>query len=34
MKTKLATRILASAAKDERDPVLLRMAALMEPADE
>ena len=34
MKTNLATRILASAAKGERDPAPLRMAALMERADE
>jgi hypothetical protein len=34
MKTKLATRILASAAKGERDPIQLRIAALLEPADE
>jgi hypothetical protein len=30
MKTKLAARILASAAKGERDPVQLRIAALVE----
>jgi hypothetical protein len=34
MKAKLAARILASAAKGERDPIQLRIAALLEPADE
>jgi hypothetical protein len=34
MKAKLAARILASAASGERDPIQLRIAALLEPADE
>jgi hypothetical protein len=34
MKVKLAARILASAASGERDPIQLRIAALLEPADE
>jgi hypothetical protein len=34
MKTKLAARIQASVAKGERDPVQLRIAALLGPADE
>ena len=34
MKAKLTARILASAAKGERDPIQLRIAALLEPADE
>lgn len=34
MKTKLASRILASAAKGERDPVQLRIAALLGSADD
>jgi hypothetical protein len=34
MKVKLATRILASAASGERDPIQLRIAALLEPVDE
>jgi hypothetical protein len=33
MKAKLATRILAAAAKGERDPNRLRIAALLEEAD-
>ena len=33
MKTKLASRILAAAAKGERDPNKLRIAALMEEMD-
>ena len=33
MKVKLASRILAAAAKGERDPNKLRMAALVEEAD-
>ena len=34
MKDKLASRILAAAAKGERDPVQLRISALLAPADE
>jgi hypothetical protein len=34
MKTKLATCILAAAAKGERDPIQLRIAAFLEPAEE
>ncbi len=34
MKTKLASRILAAVAKGERDPVQLRISALLAPADE
>jgi hypothetical protein len=34
MKARLASRILASAARGERDPVQLRIAALLGPADE
>jgi hypothetical protein len=34
MKAKLAARILASAARGERDPIQLRIAALLEPVDE
>jgi hypothetical protein len=34
MKVKLASRILAAAAKGERDPIQLRIAALLEPAGE
>ncbi|MGZ5178670.1 MAG: hypothetical protein ACXWCW_31490 [Burkholderiales bacterium] len=33
MKVKLASRILAAAAKGERDPNKLRIAALLEEAD-
>ena len=33
MKVKLASRILAAAAKGERDPVQLRIAALLEVVD-
>ncbi|MDA9488736.1 hypothetical protein XI08_05800 [Bradyrhizobium sp. CCBAU 11361] len=33
MKAKLASRILAAAAKGERDPNRLRIAALLEEAD-
>ena len=33
MKVKLASRILAAAAKGERDPNKLRIAALVEEAD-
>ena len=33
MTAKLATRILAAAAKGERDPNRLRIAALLEEAD-
>jgi hypothetical protein len=33
MKVKLASRILAAAAKGERDPNKLRMAALLEEID-
>jgi len=33
MKAKLASRILAAAAKGERDPNKLRIAALLEEAD-
>jgi hypothetical protein len=33
MKVKLASRILAAAAKGERDPIQLRMAALLEVVD-
>jgi hypothetical protein len=34
MKNRLASRILAAAAKGERDPVQLRICALLAPADE
>jgi hypothetical protein len=34
MKTKLANRILACAAKGERDPIQLRIAALLERPEE
>jgi hypothetical protein len=34
MKNRLASRILAAAAKGERDPVQLRISALLAPADE
>jgi hypothetical protein len=34
MRTKLASRILAAAARGERDPVQLRISALLAPADE
>jgi hypothetical protein len=34
MKTKLASRIMAAVAKGERDPVQLRISALLAPADE
>ena len=34
MKVKLASRILAAAAKGERDPIQLRIAALLEVVDE
>ena len=34
MKVKLASRILAAAAKGERDPIQLRIAALLEPVGE
>jgi hypothetical protein len=34
MRTKLASRILAAVAKGERDPVQLRISALLAPADE
>jgi hypothetical protein len=33
MKVKLASRILAAAAKGERDPIQLRIAALLETVD-
>jgi hypothetical protein len=33
MKVELASRILAAAAKGERDPIQLRIAALLEPAE-
>ena len=33
MKAKFASRILAAAAKGERDPIQLRMAALLEVVD-
>jgi hypothetical protein len=33
-KVKLASRILAAAARGERDPIQLRIAALLEPVDE
>jgi hypothetical protein len=34
MRQRLASRILAAAAKGERDPVQLRISALLAPADE
>jgi hypothetical protein len=34
MKVKLASRILAAAARGERDPMQLRMAALLEIVDD
>jgi hypothetical protein len=34
MKTKLASRISAAVAKGERDPIQLRISALLAPADE
>jgi hypothetical protein len=34
MRNRLASRILAAAAKGERDPVQLRISALLAPADE
>jgi hypothetical protein len=34
MKATLASRILAAAAKGERDPIQLRIAALLAPPDE
>ena len=34
MRTRLASRILAAAAKGERDPIQLRISALLAPADE
>ena len=34
MKVKLASRILAAAAKGERDPIQLRIAALLEIVDD
>jgi hypothetical protein len=34
MKTKLASRILVAVSKGERDPVQLRICALLAPADE
>jgi len=34
MRTRLASRIRAAAAKGERDPVQLRISALLAPADE
>jgi hypothetical protein len=34
MRSKLASRILAAVAKGERDPVQLRISALLAPADE
>jgi hypothetical protein len=34
MRTKLASRIVAAVAKGERDPIQLRIAALLAPADE
>jgi hypothetical protein len=34
MRTKLASRILAAVAKGERDPIQLRISALLAPADE
>ena len=34
MRTKLASRIVAAIAKGERDPIQLRISALLAPADE
>jgi len=34
MRTKLASRILAAVAKGERDPVQLRISALLAPVDD
>ena len=34
MKNRLASRIMAAAARGERDPVQLRISALLAPADE
>jgi hypothetical protein len=34
MRNRLALRIMAAAAKGERDPVQLRISALLAPADE
>jgi hypothetical protein len=34
MRNRLASRIMAAAAKGERDPVQLRISALLAPADE
>jgi hypothetical protein len=34
MRAKLASRILAAVAKGERDPIQLRISALLAPADE
>jgi len=34
MKVRLASRILAAAAKGERDPIQLRIAALLEVVDD
>ena len=34
MRSRLASRIMAAAAKGERDPVQLRISALLAPADE
>ena len=34
MRTKLASRIVAAVAKGERDPIQLRISALLAPADE
>jgi len=34
MKNRLASRILAAAAKGERDPIQLRICALLAPADD
>jgi hypothetical protein len=34
MKVKLASRILAAASKGERDPIQLRIAALLEVVDD
>jgi len=34
MKNRLASRILAAAARGERDPIQLRICALLAPADE
>jgi hypothetical protein len=34
MRTKLASRIAAAVARGERDPIQLRISALLAPADE